>query len=295
MHPNARAPLARTGQGSKREYATPFRNYSVKFTSHGSHENAGRGVSETVTMKFLCQLGLAFFLVSLPGCGGGIMPDLPDPPASKADYSTKFPATENPISEGGKWVNGGVVGLDWTDVFTTSGLSFGLDEPANYADATAVLQGLTWAPDQKATGVVSTIGDPLEQCFQEVELRLRTVISAHSITGYEINYKFSNDSTAYMNIVRWNGPFGNFTTLKTFSGQQFGVKNGDVVSATVVGNVITAFKNGVQQGQVTDTTYSSGSPGIGFNLSSGVSGCAGTGANFGFSSFAALDSTQGSF
>jgi hypothetical protein len=59
--------------------------------------------------------------------------------------------------------------------------------------------------------------------------------------------------------------------------------------------VITAFKNGVQQGQVTDSTYSSGSPGIGFNLSSGVSGCAGTGANFGFSSFTALDSTQGSF
>jgi hypothetical protein len=243
-------------------------------------------------MKFVCPLGLAFFLVSLPGCSGGVMPD---PPASKADYSTKFPATENPISDGGKWVNGGMVGLDWTDVFTTSALAFGLDEPANYADATAVLQGLTWAPDQKATGVVSTIGSPLEECFQEVELRLRTVISAHSITGYEINYKFSNDSTAYMTIVRWNGPFGNFTTLKAFSGQQFGVKNGDVVSATVVGNVITAFKNGVQQGQVTDSTYSSGSPGIGFNLSSGVSGCAGTGANFGFSSFTALDSTQGSF
>jgi hypothetical protein len=122
------------------------------------------------------------------------------------------------------------------------------------------LQALNWRPDQKDTAVVSTIGSPVDECFQEVELRLRTVVSAHSITGYEINYKFSNDSTAYNNDrQRWNGPLGNFTTLQSFNGQQFGVTNGDIVTATIVGNVITAYKNGVQKGQVTDSTYSSGS------------------------------------
>ena len=92
----------------------------------------------------------------------------------------------------------------------------GLDGPAQFADSTAVLQGLSWAPDQKTTAVVSTTGSPMDECFQEVELRLRTVIEGHIITGYEINYKFSNDSTGYMTIVRWNGGLGDFTTLHTY-------------------------------------------------------------------------------
>ncbi len=104
---------------------------------------------------------------------------------------------------------------------------------------------MTWKPDQKATAVVSTTGTSLDGCSQEVELRLRTVISAHSITGYEVNYKFSANSTGYMQFVRWDGAFGNFTVLQSFTGQQFGVTDGDTVSATVVGNVITAYKNGV--------------------------------------------------
>lgn len=28
-------------------------------------------------------------------------------------YSTKFPLTESPISEGGNWINGSTEGLDW--------------------------------------------------------------------------------------------------------------------------------------------------------------------------------------
>jgi hypothetical protein len=243
-------------------------------------------------MKIVRELGVTFLLISLLGCGGAVTANTPDPPGR---YSTKFPTAENPISEGGKWVDGGTVGLDWTDVSVTPGLAVGLDENANFADSTAVLQGLNWGPDQKATAVVFTIGPPREECYQEVELRLRTVVSAHSITGYEVNYKVSNNSTAYMTIVRWNGPLGDFTTLRSFNGEQFGVTKGDIVMATVVGNVITVYKNGVQQGQATDTKYSSGSPGIGFNLANRVSGCSGTAGNYGFSSFTALDSTQGSF
>jgi hypothetical protein len=256
-------------------------------------------------MKTARRLALATLLICLAGCGGGGMTSNPpvttdppgptDPPATSGKYTTTFALTENPISEGGKWVNGGSVGLDWTNVATTPGRAFGLDEPAQFADSTAVLQGLSWGPDQKTTAVVSATGSPMDECFQEVELRLRTVIEGHITTGYEINYKFSNDSTAYMTIVRWNGGLGNFTTLQQLTGQQFGVANGDTVSATIVGNVITSFKNGVQQGQVTDSTFTSGSPGIGFNLSNDVTGCSGTGPNFGFSSFTAIDSTQGSF
>lgn len=66
-----------------------------------------------------------------------------------------------------------------------------------------------------------------------------------------------------MQIVRWNGGFGDFTALHSYNGEKFGVTNGDTVTATIVGNVITTYKNGVQQGQVTDSTFSSGSPGSG--------------------------------
>jgi hypothetical protein len=247
-------------------------------------------------MRIVWKLSMPLLLLTLAaGCGGARSlntPIAPDPPGS---YSTKFPLSENPMSDGSKWVNGGVVGLDWTNVSTTSGRAIGHEVGANFTDATAVLQTLSWGPDQKATAVVSTTGVPLDSCFQEVELRLRTVVSAHNITGYEVNYKFSTNSTGYMQIVRWNGAVGNFTTLQPYYGQQFGVTNGDTVTATVVGNVITAYKNGVQQGQATDNTYSGGSPGIGFNLENDVSSCPGTNANYGFSAFTAVDSTQGSF
>src|ERR1700730_8259281 len=98
-----------------------------------------------------------------------------------------------------------------------------------------------------------------------------------------------------MQIVRWNGGFGDFTALHSYNGEKFGVTNCDTVTATIVGNVITAYKNGVQQGQVTDGPFSSGSPGVGFNLTNDTSSCPGTNANYGFGSFTALDSTQGAF
>jgi hypothetical protein len=243
-------------------------------------------------MKIARKLSMAFALISSAACAGPATRNTPDPPGR---YSTTFPLTENPMSEMGKWVNGGVVGLDWTNVSTTPGRAVGHETGVNFTDSTAVLQNLSWAPNQKATAVVSTTNAPVDNCSQEVELRLRTVISAHRITGYEIDYEFSTNSTGYMQIVRWDGAVGNFTVLHTYHGQQFGVTDGDTVMATIVGNVITAYKNGVQQGQVTDNTYSSGSPGMGFNLDNGVSGCSGTNADYGFSSFTALDSTQGSF
>ena len=73
------------------------------------------------------------------------------------------------------------------------------------------------------------------------------------------------------------------------SGSQYGVKNGDVISAKMVGNVITAYKNGVQLGQTIDNTYASGSPGIGFNLENGTSGCSGTNDEYGFNGYSATD------
>lgn len=205
-------------------------------------------------------------------------------------YSTNFPATENPISEGGHWINGLTAGIDWENVRTTPGFAFGTETGSvNYNDSTALLTG-TWGPDQTVQATVRSV-NPNSNIFEEVELRLRSNLSAHSATGYEINFRCLKTSQAYAQIVRWNGALGSFTYLDARDGSQYGVASGDVVKATIVGNVITAYINGNQILQVTDSKFSSGKPGIGFYNQGGTSS---TNADYGFTNFMASDGTSGS-
>jgi hypothetical protein len=197
--------------------------------------------------------------------------------------TTLFPGTENPISESGKWTNGGTTGLDWTNVITTPGKAMGTETGIpNYSDSTATLQYRTWAPDQTAFGTVFE-NAPTLSCGQEIELRLRTTITPHSITGYEISFSVAFGSLI---IVRWDGPLGagHFDVLDMAA---VVVHNGDVIKATIVGNVITAYINDVKKLQATDSKFSSGAPGVGFNYTPN-SGCTGAArAKYGLSSFTA--------
>ena len=104
----------------------------------------------------------------------------------------------------------------------------------------------------------------------------------------------SQSSAAYLQIVRWNGPLGSFDYLANNMGTPFGIMNGDVVSAKIVGNLITAYINGVQKAQVDitsigGTVYTAGDPGMGFNLKNSVAGCPGTNGNYGFTDYTATD------
>jgi hypothetical protein len=203
-------------------------------------------------------------------------------------YTTRFPLTENPISEGGQWVNGRQEGLDWADICTRAGFAYGTESgvaqgAARYDDSTALLTGV-WGPDQMAQATVRAV-NPNEKIYEEVELRLRSALSAHKATGYEILFRCLKTDNAYAEIVRWNGPLGDFTYLIQARGMQYGVADGDVVKATIIGNVITAYINGVQVLQATDDTYASGSPGIGFFLE----GASGMNADYGFTEFMASD------
>jgi hypothetical protein len=206
-------------------------------------------------------------------------------------YTTNFAAVESPISEGGRWVNGGTNGLDWSDVWSTGGKGIGRQTGASYTDATALLTG-TWSANQQGTATVFTSGTVSEECYPEVELRLRSTISAHVNRGYEISFKVSQSGSAYLIIVRWNGPLGDFTYLLKSIGAQYGVKNGDIISAKVVGNVITAYKNGVVMGSASDNTYADGAPGMGFNLATAPMGCAGSNDKYGYTQFSATDGVR---
>jgi hypothetical protein len=199
-------------------------------------------------------------------------------------YTTDFANTENPISEDGKWVNGRMSALDWTDVRIAAGLAFGTETgTTKYDDSTALLTG-AWAPDQTVEATVFSV-KPDDHIYEEVELRLRSSLAAHRATGYEINFRCSKSNSAYAEIVRWNGPLGSFTYLTRGKGSQFGVKTGDVVRATMIGNIITAYINNREVLRASDDSFTTGSPGMGFYLQ----GRAGMNHDFGFTHFRATD------
>lgn len=219
-------------------------------------------------------------------------------------YSTRFAKDETPIDEGGMWLNGRRDGIDWCDVLTRDGHAFGevsrmnsaerraeqvhRDAPAgadsgagqegDYDDPAAVLTG-TWGRNQAARAVVFS-RNPTDDYFQEVEIRLRSSIRPNWCDGYEVFWRCSKSDAAYAEIVRWNGKVGDFTSLARRVGPEFGVNDGDVVEATIVGNLIRSYVNGIEVLSVVDDAVASGSPGVGFNFFVGN-----TNVDHGFSRF----------
>lgn len=213
-------------------------------------------------------------------------------------YSTSFDANEDPISDGGLWINRG---LDWTQPRASGGVAFG-NQPANdgaFNDSYAQLTG-SWSASQRVGGIIFK-GSP--SGIMEVELLLRVTSLAHWTTLYECN--FAHDG-AYANVYRWQGPLGtvvgDFIQLAgfTISG---GPNNGDLLEAQIVGNVIQIFRTPAGGGtraqvgtDVVDTAgagggafLTSGAPGMGFFRSGGAAE-----SNFGFTSYFAQDlSTAG--
>jgi hypothetical protein len=201
---------------------------------------------ENSMRKFLVKILLAAILVSSAGFS--------------QTYTTNFPLTESRISDGGKWINVDAINGNGAYISTTPGLAVGHSGPARYADATAYLTG-NWAPDQMAQATVyagAVVNAP------EVGLHLRTGSSNGQNQGYEISHSVAGGQNGtYLIVVQYG--HGTFAILKWLDGAQYSIKTGDTVKATIVGNVITAYKNGVQETQVTDNTWSFGTPGMGFN------------------------------
>jgi hypothetical protein len=180
---------------------------------------------------------------------------------SPRTYTTTFTATENPISEGGNWINGQTVGLDWKNMRTVSGLAYGTQDGSGgppYNDSTAVISG-SWSPDQSAEAIVHTVNQQTGGVYEEVELRLRTTITAHSIKGYEVNWRANHDGTQYHQIGYWYGPIGTGSCalncafaavpnsinsccngMDAAHGNP-GLYDGDTVGASIVGNHITTW------------------------------------------------------
>jgi hypothetical protein len=221
----------------------------------------------------------------LAACGSGSGSEsVSSPPTQLAHpYTTTFPLTENPISEHKVWINGGVTGLNWTNVRTTPGLAFGTETgSAGFDDSIAILTG-TWGPDQTVMATVHSVNQQTGNIFEEVELLLRFEITAHLARGYEVNFRCTHDGTQYTQVVRWEGPLGSFSYITSLAGP--GISNGDTVKATIVGSLITVYINNVAIFSVNDTKWKDGNPGMAFFLR----GPAGLNSDYGFTSYTASD------
>jgi hypothetical protein len=175
-----------------------------------------------------------------------------------ASYSTTFSTTENPLSEGGRWHR---ANNRWTNVQTVGGVAFGTNGVTNtYDDSYALLSG--FGPDQTVEAVVYRDPSLPAGSTHEVELLLRFSDDSGNARGYECLFAHYGG----FDIVRWNGPQGNFTNMSLVQTGYLGrqLVTGDVIKATIVGNTITTYVNGTLVAKAIDSTFSNGQPGVGF-------------------------------
>lgn len=176
-------------------------------------------------------------------------------------YTTTFPLTETPISEGGKWSRNQA--NPYTNIITALGRARGTNGPANiYDDSYAIYMpnvGSNYRMDATVF-VDATINTTISH---EVELLLKWSDDAINAFGYEANYSIVGG----VQIIKWNGTFGSFTPLTddSFSTGTIGrnFTSGDIVTALVQGTRFTQYVNGVKMFSCIDTSYTTGQPGIG--------------------------------
>jgi hypothetical protein len=189
-------------------------------------------------------------------------------------YSTDFDGPENPLSEDGAWNHNG---LDWRAVRKVDGIACGTQTGwGGYDDSYAHLSG--FRPDQTAWGVIQRTSG--SRGIHEVEIHLRWSDSAHSAQGYECLLSYDG---SYAQIVRWNGPFGDFTYIGWAAAAPV-PRSGDTLKASIKGDLISVTYNGSEIMRARDATFASGDPGIGFFIQS-----EGDNRDMGFTGFAATD------
>lgn len=209
------------------------------------------GRARSLTRRGFVAGSLASLVVS--GCASSFSPPTP---VSGGRYTTRFEGTENPLSEGGVWAHHG---FHWAKVQKRDGLAYGTQSGrGSYDDSYAYLTGL--ALDHQGEAVVhvspTLAGEP-----HEAEILLRWADSPVSARGYECLFNFEGG----VDVVRWNGPFGDFVSIgQDDAGLGRKLVTGDVLRARIVGPVITCFVNDVQVAHATDATWKDGQPGIGF-------------------------------
>lgn len=194
---------------------------------------------------------------------------------AQASFSTNFPATENPISQSGKWTNGSTFsqGAATKTNVQTAGKAYGTMvafDGTNFDDSIACLSG--FGPNHEVTCTISNSGG-FSGFSLELEILLRSSITSAHVFQYEVDCVFGDLG---IDLVRWDmtaaTPNSN-TNLRSRVHGEVAFNNGDQVYASIVGTLITvkykpfggSFSTLFAYDTAGDTTkYSNGNPGIGF-------------------------------
>jgi hypothetical protein len=200
-----------------------------------------------------------------PEAGGAVAPSAG---GLLTSFSTSFLATENPISEGGIWLNGLADGEDWNDIETANGDAFGTAiQPGTFDDNIAILKNWGLA-DYYVFGIVHRGAGYNPSINHEVELfgrGKRTLGTPNLWRGYEILMSAHGNSE----IVRWNGAVGSFQSIAQVGDQA--VQDDDEILAVFSGTSITVFRNDIEINSATDATFADGAPGMGMFSAGGGS------------------------
>jgi hypothetical protein len=197
-------------------------------------------------------------------------------------YTTTFPLNENPISEGGLWLQTDVTN---TKVQTVGGNAFGTQADGPYSpydDSHTYMTG--FGNDYEIEGIVYLASPSLpNEPNHEIELLLRytddnpvrsTPYGDTHANGYEINIHHNG---GYLNLGRWKGD-----ALVSLYGPVVPA-TGDRFKARIVGQTISVYWNETLLFTHTDNDptwkITTGHPGFGFFINPG-----GGNTNFGFSS-----------
>jgi hypothetical protein len=204
------------------------------------------------------------------------------PFAPPTTYTTNYPLTENPVSEGGKWIQGGTTGLDWTNTRSSGGLAFASTINTGFNDNVAYLNPALFAVPTNHTVVITVhrVAGYTPPDTHEIEIFLRALGSAHSWRGYEVDFAFAN--SGLVQLVRWDGALNNFTVLSITVNNGANIADGDTLTASITGSTITAKHNNNLLFTATDATYATGNAGHGFFVRTG-----GTPSSFCISQFSA--------
>ncbi len=190
-------------------------------------------------------------------------------------YTTTFPFTENPISESGKWQNGGVGGtMPFSNVKTVSGYAMADDYiygGESYEDSSAILSPgyLPLSPNQWAEVTIYLDAGYTPTSSHEVIIALRGTVNVNG--PYYYPHYHCLFSLSGFQLFWLNGEMGNFTeiTPTAENGGITSVANGNVLRAEINGTAISIYQNGTLKYTATNGSIATGQPGPMFFVRAG--------------------------
>jgi hypothetical protein len=200
-------------------------------------------------------------------------------PQEPQSFSTTFDGTENPLSEGGVWLNaGGAVAQYWQEMRKSGGRAYGTAFTAAYEDCVAIIDPnvIAFDPDQVIRAQFHITGGYSAPDFtHEAQLLLRGNFGDDFISGYEILFQLGASKPV---VMKWKGAGGSefFAELTGGSEAELGFQDGDIAIAQATnvgddvlievfrdrGGTVTAWRSVTDTGAVKTTPIATGQPGV---------------------------------